>query len=686
MANIYAIGSNGHHRVDIFLWATSQSIDNNTSTLAYTVEISNEGSGTYGWDYTDIDPFVCTYSIDGTTRTCTTRTYNGIGKTIASGEITVTHNTDGTRTVPMSFSVTSISDANLIGSCSASGNLVLTAIDPVSTFTMSGTPFTLGSAITFTIIRQSNNFTHTLLYEVGSDTSDIATASSSTSISWTPPSSLGSAVPFSTTVSCKLTLITLNGTEEVGRFSTTVLLAIPNTAPTFYVRVVDTSALGFYFGNFITNGSVLKATISSIVCYNGSYAVSTEITFKEHETTNILAESATKSLSWVADWAGTIDVVFTVTDSRGNTGTATRNFTVYNYFSPTLSITVGRYNDSAGTTPDDGGEYGKITWTSSCPTGIPGYSNSISVKYKQHSSSSWTSVSSPSLSSSYVFSATQNKTYDVQVTLSGTVAGTGVSENIRTALLSTAITFMDWASGGDGISFGRTGAESNAMILGWKKLQIEGTGEIELRFKRTDQNNCQASIYQRSDTNPAIEFSFFETGDSSWTRTAGVNKTSLYPYSTNTKDLGTSSLQWNRIYGKTLYENGTSLASKYAPIISVELNNDSIGWTNGSNAASGSWITLGTYKFPVGRFLVMTRVEFAGNASGNRQIMWTTSDSSSSAWTQQSYSTSAGCTGWTNLQSVFYVNITSSSSRYLRAYQNSGSALATYVYVQVISV
>jgi len=35
------------------------------------------------------------------------------------------------------------------------------------------------------------------------------------------------------------------------------------------------------------------------------------------------------------------------------------------------------------------------------------------------------------------------------------------------------------------------------------------------------------------------------------------------PYSTNTKNLGTSALQWNTIYGKTIYENGVLLSNKY---------------------------------------------------------------------------------------------------------------------------
>lgn len=44
-----------------------------------------------------------------------------------------------------------------------------------------------------------------------------------------------------------------------------------------------------------------------------------------------------------------------------------------------------------------------------------------------------------------------------------------------------------------------------------------------------------------------------------------VNSTAnIIPTVNNTYNLGSSAFQWNNIYGRTLYENGTSLASKYA--------------------------------------------------------------------------------------------------------------------------
>lgn len=48
------------------------------------------------------------------------------------------------------------------------------------------------------------------------------------------------------------------------------------------------------------------------------------------------------------------------------------------------------------------------------------------------------------------------------------------------------------------------------------------------------------------------------------TSNGDLSTKNIYPTATNTSNLGSSSKQYNTIYGKTIYENGTSLSSKYA--------------------------------------------------------------------------------------------------------------------------
>lgn len=49
-----------------------------------------------------------------------------------------------------------------------------------------------------------------------------------------------------------------------------------------------------------------------------------------------------------------------------------------------------------------------------------------------------------------------------------------------------------------------------------------------------------------------------------------LNTKNLYPTATNASNLGSSSKQYNTVYGKTIYENGTALSSKYVTITQFE--------------------------------------------------------------------------------------------------------------------
>lgn len=74
------------------------------------------------------------------------------------------------------------------------------------------------------------------------------------------------------------------------------------------------------------------------------------------------------------------------------------------------------------------------------------------------------------------------------------------------------------------------------------------------------QSEINASILTQ---NNASEMYLPKTGG---TLTGTLTSTEIKPSVTDSYSLGTSSLQFRNIYGTTIYENGTSLASKYAPI------------------------------------------------------------------------------------------------------------------------
>lgn len=131
-ASITANGSKGHHKFTLTVEETSTSKANNTSTISYSFKLSPITTG-YDWaNWTNASRTVSyTVNINGTAYTGTIPNYDGSSTvTLKSGTQTVTHNTDGTKTISFSFVVTDTTTVNYTsGNASANGTLALTAFE-----------------------------------------------------------------------------------------------------------------------------------------------------------------------------------------------------------------------------------------------------------------------------------------------------------------------------------------------------------------------------------------------------------------------------------------------------------------------------------------------------------------------------------------------------------------------------
>ncbi|KFN86493.1 hypothetical protein H702_09285, partial [Streptococcus equinus JB1] len=74
---------------------------------------------------------------------------------------------------------------------------------------------TLGSAMTININRKDSSFTHTVKYNFGALSGTIATGVG-TSVSWTPPLNLATAMPKKTSDWGNITVDTYNGSNKIG--------------------------------------------------------------------------------------------------------------------------------------------------------------------------------------------------------------------------------------------------------------------------------------------------------------------------------------------------------------------------------------------------------------------------------------------------------------------------------------
>lgn len=315
-STVTSVSSDRYPRRLVLEWSASQSIDNNTSTISYTLKAS--GTSTTAW---------CAFGpadvkINGTTIYSTTSRFDLKSQTVLkTGSITVSHNTDGTCTVPVSISAALyLYDT----STTYNGSITLNTIPRASSIAVSNA--NIGAKPTFSITRASSNFTHTIRYSFGSLSGTIVEKTSATTYnSWTIPTTFYSQIPNATYGTVTVYCDTYSGSTLIGTKSTTFRASVAGSSPVMNPDVRDTNsttvALTGDNTKLVRFYSNAQATMNASA-QNGASLKSYKIT---HNSTTV---NATSNLFQKVE-SGVFD--FSVTDSRGTTTTQRITRTVVPY-------------------------------------------------------------------------------------------------------------------------------------------------------------------------------------------------------------------------------------------------------------------------------------------------------------------------------------------------------------------
>ena len=267
--------------------------------------------------------------------------------TLASGSSTISHNSDGRKTLP--FSCTFNPNNGLHETITVSGNLGLTAIPRSSSVSVSAG--VIGSAITININRQSSSFKHTVRYAWAGKSGTIAT-NVDTSTTWTLPLDFANDIPNSASGTGTVYVDTYSGSTKTGTQSTTFTASVPaNVKPTF--TGVSLSDLNGAAQNLIPSGNTFIQVISNIkVAFDGavgSYGSSITGYYAEIIGKNQSTSSNGGSLG-IMNYHGTIKIRASVSDSRGRwSDTREVSVTVLEYFAPALSFSIARTGSTSST-------------------------------------------------------------------------------------------------------------------------------------------------------------------------------------------------------------------------------------------------------------------------------------------------------------------------------------------------
>ena len=454
-------------------WTVSQNIAKNTSLVGWNLQLvagsSGKISSTASKDWS--------VTVNGTkySGTNTVGVGNNATKTLASGQTTIAHNADGSKSFSYSFSqeFAITFSGSSIGTKSGSGTGTLNTIPRATTPTLSASSVNMGSSVTISTPRASSSFTHDLAYSfAGSGWVSIATGVG-TSKAWTVPD-LASRIPNATSGTMTIRCITKNGSTSIGTKTVLLTVKVPSSVvPSISAVTLEeaTSGLADQFGAYIQHKSKVKVTITAAGA-KGS-------TIKSYSTT-FVGKTYT-SASWTSDTltkSGSLSMVTKVTDSRGRTASKTTTLSVLAYTKPRVTEFVVRRVNEEGLA-DPNGTRASFAYAYAVASLGDKNTATMTITYKRSTESTWSSsiLNGSSLEGSGLVLSSEEFSNDYQYDLRIQVKDWFGATSTYTAVLPSGAVILDIRADGKGIAFGKT-AELEGVEFGWSpKGAVFGLGE-----------------------------------------------------------------------------------------------------------------------------------------------------------------------------------------------------------------
>ena len=414
-------------------YKSTQNISANTSTVYVGMYIVVSG----GWDIgrwgDNSGSYVgkTTLTFDGTIPADTT----GTRWLVENKSFTVNHNADGSGSTKIYWKWGVNSSWGNMVTPSGSFTYTLPTIPRASSIT--ATNAYIESATTITISRASSNFTHTLQYKIGSQTSytNIVSKTTATSYKWTIPKAAYDYVSSTgKTVSISINCITYNGSTKIGEKSKTITATCSESKckPTLAPTVVDAGKIS----------TELTGDVNKVIKYYNNISYKIGATAKNGASIKSQKITVgTKSATAATGEIGYVDsnkFVITATDSRGFSSSTTITKTLVNYVKVTCNLTANAALDSSTNTATVSltvsgnwfnGSFGAVT-------------NAITVQYRYKTNSgsygSWTTLTATKSGNTYkatksITGLDYGSTFTIEARAFDTINAEGASNNFGLA-------------------------------------------------------------------------------------------------------------------------------------------------------------------------------------------------------------------------------------------------------------
>lgn len=304
--------------------------------------------------------------------------------------------------------------------------------------TLQAEPGTLGIEQTLKVTRYNADFTHTITWSIGEASGIICEKSTDTEIPWAPPIDLAWQITNSAVGRVALSIASYSGETLIGSPMTVYMdVAVPeDVIPSAEAQWTDASNAFDIMGTYIKLVSRLSVDVIGTGIY-GSSIVGASVTLNGRAYTG----------SAIMD-SGQLQLVATVTDSRGRSASAYYDIYVADYQTPSARVSASRCLEDG--TADDLGEFAHVT-VSGFVSPVDG-ANAATLVLRYGGSSKTETVPTGQINYSTIVPAPSVST----LAISAVVSDELLTSPESTMVLSIGYATVDYFAGGRGIAFGTT--------------------------------------------------------------------------------------------------------------------------------------------------------------------------------------------------------------------------------------
>jgi hypothetical protein len=409
----------------------STDIANNTSNVTVTATIKSNGAS---WSSSYNSTLIIYWhdnreNYDRQVASINLKSLGANASANASETINVTHKDDGTLSgyAYASFnkggtSAWTPNNGGVSTNWTALTTIARASQPSINTWPQNSPDFNIGDTITIHMNRKSTAFTHTVTLYFGNYSYQIATevTNNCTLDTSAIANNLYQQIPNASVGEGNITVITYNGSTQIGTKSCLFYAHVVNSSPTFNQAYLDsnstTTAITGNNQQIIRNNSTLRVNVTNAQAKNYATLSSAKVVINgQTYTASFSGSNATFNIG-VLNISDNITAVVSVTDSRGITTNKDLPITILNWELPTAIITLQRQNNFYSETDINvNAEYSSLDNKNTI---------SIKVRYKKVSDATYSNWTTLQDDVKQQFTLDNNYEWNVQVVLEDRIGTT----------------------------------------------------------------------------------------------------------------------------------------------------------------------------------------------------------------------------------------------------------------------